>query len=73
MRILLAITLLFTAGCDAFRKGYERGFNRSFLESCQQTVVKEGGTEARAKTYCDCTLAKMHGGASIDDAAGLCR
>jgi hypothetical protein len=72
MRSAILVLLLFT-GCSKVQQGFTKGFDKSFLEKCTKSAVEKGATETHAKAYCQCTLAKVNAGSSIDKAAETCQ
>ena len=72
MRALL-LGLLLTTGCSSFNEGFQKGFNRSFLEKCMSSAKEKGAPEVRAKEYCECALKQVKDGKSIDNAAAACQ
>jgi hypothetical protein len=72
MRAILVVLLL-TTGCSSMKEGFQKGFDRSFLEKCLTSAKEKGATEVRAKAYCECALKKVHDGQSIDNAAAACQ
>jgi len=72
MRAVVLLALL-TTGCGSVQQGFQKGFDKSFLEKCQTAATGKGATAVRAKTYCECALGKVHDGKSLDEAANLCQ
>jgi hypothetical protein len=73
MRATLIVLYFFLTACSSVQQGFKKGFDKSFLEKCAKAAKEKGATEARAKEYCQCTLAKVNTGSSIDKAAESCQ
>ena len=51
--------LLFVVLSSSCRETWTTGTKNRFHEACAEEAFKWTGTEALAKTYCDCVLEKM--------------
>jgi hypothetical protein len=68
MRYLCLMTVLFITSCASF----EKGFDKSFAESCRTEAMKKGADQKMASKYCDCALAKFKETKSMEQATKTC-
>lgn len=70
MRRVWVLVLL--TNCGQLTEGFNRGFNKSFRESCLTAAMKKGAGMTEAERYCDCALVKFKESRSMDKAAEAC-
>jgi hypothetical protein len=68
----ICLTVVLLTGCGSMKEGFEKGFDKSFAESCRTETMKSGADQKLADKYCDCALAKFKETKSMDKAAEAC-
>lgn len=69
---LLCLTVFLLTGCGSMKEGFEKGFDKSFAESCRAEAMKKGAEQKIADKYCDCALAKFKETKSMESATQFC-
>jgi hypothetical protein len=53
------------AGCDAMKKGFDKGFNQAFdkkmHDSCVQSAIAHQAAADAAEKYCSCVVQQLSG------------
>jgi len=71
MRVL-CLTVILLTGCGSMQEGFQKGFDKSFAESCRTEAMKKGADQKIADKYCDCALARFKETKSMEAATQFC-